>query len=54
LGQQAADLGIAYETYGMDREQMITEAVYGPVTGIRLSEYSFPSSSRDRIYTSRH
>jgi hypothetical protein len=69
LGQPAADLGIAYERYEMDREQMLADAgldvlmpepaedtgvVYGPLTGIWLSEYSFPSSSRQKTYTSRH
>lgn len=69
LGQPATELGIAYETYEMDRDQMLTEAgldtlmpepdesigvVYGPLTGIWLSEYSYPSSSRSKIYTSRH
>src|SRR5215475_12026943 len=69
LGQPAADLGIAYETYGMDREQMLTEAgldvllpepdedagvVYGPLTGIWLSSYEYESSSRQRTYTSQH
>ena len=69
MGQPAADLVIAYETYDMDRQQMLTEAgldvlmpepaedigvVYGPLTGIWLSEYSYPSSSRQKIYTSRH
>jgi prolyl-tRNA editing enzyme YbaK/EbsC (Cys-tRNA(Pro) deacylase) len=51
----------------MDRQQMIADAgpdvlmpepaedlgvVYGPLTGVWLSEYSFPSSSRQQIYTS--
>jgi hypothetical protein len=69
LGTPAADLGIAYETYDMDRDQMLIEAgldtlmpepdedvgvVYGPLTGVWLSEYSYPSSSRQKTYTSRH
>jgi hypothetical protein len=69
LGTPAAELGIAYETYDMDRDQMLIEAgldtlmpapdedigvVYGPLTGIWLSEYSYPSSSRSKTYTSRH
>jgi hypothetical protein len=69
LGQPAVDLGVAYEAYAMDRDQMLTEAgldtlmpepdensgvVYGPLTGIWLSEYSFESSSRGKWYTSRH
>lgn len=69
LGQPAEDLGIAYETYGMDREQMLTDAgldtlmpepdedtgiVYGPLTGIWLSRYTYESSSRQKTYTSQH
>lgn len=69
LGQPAQDLGIAYETYGMDRDKMLTDAgldvlapepddsagvVYGPLTGIWLSRYEYESSSRGRTYTSQH
>lgn len=69
LGQPAADLGIAYETYDMDRQKMLEDAgldtlmpepsedagiIYGPLTGIWLSAYSYHSSSRDTTYTSRH
>lgn len=69
LGIPAADLGIAYETFGMDRQQMLEESgldtlmpepdensgvVYGPMTGVWVSEYSYPSSSRQKTYTSRH
>lgn len=69
LKKPAADLGVASEVYDMSRDQMISEAgldtlmpepdeevgiAYGPLTGIWLSEYSYPSSSRNKIYTSRH
>lgn len=70
LGTPAADLGLAYETYGMDRDQLLAEAGldtapafpepsaryggYGPLTGIWRSEYEYPSSSRGGTYTGRH
>lgn len=69
LGQPAVELGIAYETYDMDRQQMLEEAgldllmpepaenngiVYGPLTGVWLSRYEYESSSRKKTYTSLH
>jgi hypothetical protein len=69
LGQPAQDLGIAYENYGMDRDRMLTDAgldtlspepdeesgiTYGPLSGVWLSAYEYESSSRGKIFTSRH
>jgi hypothetical protein len=70
LGTPATDLGLAYESYGMDRDQMLAEAGldaepqvpdpaarygrYGPLTGIWRSEYEYPSSSRGGTFTGRH
>lgn len=70
LGQPAESLGFAYETYGMDRDQMLEAAGldtalpvpepsaryggYGPLTGIWRSEYSYPSSSRGATFASAH
>lgn len=69
LSQPAAELGVAYEAYDMDRQQMLTEAgldvlmpepdedsgvIYGPLTGIWLSTYEYESSSRKQTYTSKH
>jgi hypothetical protein len=65
LNQPAATLGL----HDMDRDALLAEAGldvatpipepaarygYGPLTGIWLSEYSYPSSSRDAVFTSRH
>lgn len=57
----------AAANYGMDREQAISEAgldteftrpepgmVYGPLSGIWLSSYEYPSSGRDVSFTGRH
>src|SRR6185437_11264561 len=56
LGIPAADLGIAYETFGMDRQQMLEESgldlmmpepaegnsvVYGSLSGVWLSTYQY-------------
>lgn len=69
LGTPAAELGFAYETYGMSRDQMLAEAgldaepafpepsarySYGPLTGIWRSEYEYTSSSRDGSFKGRH
>jgi hypothetical protein len=67
LGQPAASLGFADAAAGMDRARVLAEAGldtpvpapepgvnYGPLTGIWLSEYEYPSSSRGRTYTGRH
>jgi len=70
LETPAADLGFAYEQYGMDRDQLLAEAGldeapplaepsaryggYGPLTGIWLSRYSYPSSSRGGTFTAAH
>jgi len=69
LGIPAADLGIAYETFGMDRQQMLEESgldlmmpepaegngvVYGSLSGVWLSTYQYESSSRQQTYTSQH
>ena len=69
LGQPAASLGFAYAEYGMDREQMLAEAGldvappvpeksaryrYGPLTGIWLSRYEYPSSSRGGTFSGQH
>jgi hypothetical protein len=69
LGQPAANLGFAYETYTMDRDQMLAEGGldvtptvpepsarygYGPLTGIWLSSYEYPSSSRGGTFSARH
>jgi hypothetical protein len=69
LNTPAADLGVASETYSMDREQMLTDAgldtlmpepdetagvVYGELTGVWLSTYEYESSSRKQTYTSKH
>ena len=69
LGQPAADLGIAYENYGMDRQQMLEDAnldvlmpvpdetsgvVYGPLSGVWLSRYVYPSSSRNAEFVGQH
>lgn len=65
LAQPAASLGL----HDMDRDQLLAAAGldtttpvpepsakygYGPLTGIWLSEYSYPSSSRGATFTSRH
>jgi transcriptional regulator with XRE-family HTH domain len=68
LGQSAESLGFeASERYGMDRDQMIADAgldaamplpdpagSYGPLTGIWLSEYEYPSSGRGEALIGRH
>lgn len=68
LGQPADSLGFdASERYGMDRDRMLADAGldasmplpdpaahYGRLTGIWLSEYTYPSSGRGRELTSRH
>lgn len=68
FGQPAASLGFdASERHGMDRDRMLAEAgldavmplpdpasSYGPLSGIWLSEYSYPSSGRAGMFTSRH
>jgi transcriptional regulator with XRE-family HTH domain len=68
LGQPADSLGFeATERYGMDRDRLLADAGldatmplpdprghYGRLTGIWLSEYEYPSSSRKRTFTSRH
>jgi len=68
LGQPAASLGFdADEHYGMDRRKALTDAGldtamplpepaarYGPLTGIWLSSYDYPSSGRGQTYTGRH
>jgi len=66
--QPAQNLGFdATERYGMNREQLLAEAglteamplpdpaeSYGPLSGIWLSAYEYPSSGRGRSFTSRH
>jgi transcriptional regulator with XRE-family HTH domain len=68
LGRPADSLGFdVSERYGMDRERMLAEAGldaamplpdpaarYGGLTGIWLSEYTYPSSGRGGDFTSRH
>ena len=70
LGQPAADLGLAYEGLDMDRDQMLASAGldtappvpdpsvpfggYGSLTGIWLSRYEYPSSSRGQVLASSH
>jgi hypothetical protein len=69
LGQPAADLGLAYEGLDMDRDQMLASAgldveapspdqtaryQYGPLTGIWLSRYEYPSSSRGATFVGAH
>jgi transcriptional regulator with XRE-family HTH domain len=68
LGQPADSLGFdADRHYGMDREALLAEAgidmamplpepnvTYGRLTGIWLSEYEYPSSSRGRLFRNRH
>ncbi|MDR0346430.1 MAG: helix-turn-helix transcriptional regulator [Nocardiopsaceae bacterium] len=67
LGLPAASLGFADEALGVDRGRALADAGldtvlplpdpagrYGPLTGIWLSSYDYESSSRGRVYTSRH
>jgi hypothetical protein len=69
LGTPAAELGLAYEEYGMDRDEMLAGAGldaepsvpepsaryrYGPLTGIWLSRYEYPSSSRGGTFAGQH
>lgn len=70
MGTPAADLGLACEAFGMDRDQMLAKAGldavqafpdpsaryggYGTLTSIWRSEYSYPSSSRGGTFTSAH
>jgi transcriptional regulator with XRE-family HTH domain len=68
LHRDAAALGFAYQTHGMNRERMLSDAglseeditlagdtaTLGPLTGIWLSEYVYHSDSRNADFTSRH
>jgi transcriptional regulator with XRE-family HTH domain len=67
LGAPASSLGFADVAVGMDRERALAEAGldaelvlpepganYGPLTGIWLSEYEYPSTGREGVYTGRH
>lgn len=68
LGQPAQSLGFdADERYGMDRAAVLAEAGldavmplpdpaarYGPLSGIWLSEYEYPSTSRGAVFRNRH
>jgi len=68
FGQPAASLGFdASERYGMDRRRMLADAgldavmplpdpaaSYGPLSGVWLSEYEYPSSGRGASFTGRH
>jgi transcriptional regulator with XRE-family HTH domain len=68
FGQPAESLGFdADKRYGMDRGQILADAgldaamplpdpaaSYGPLSGIWLSEYQYPSSGRGGSFSSRH
>jgi hypothetical protein len=67
LGQPAASLGIAYAEYGMDADRLLGEARldisfpepepsahYGSLTGIWLSRYEYPSTSRGGTFSGQH
>ncbi len=69
LGMPAADLGFASDQYEMDRDDMLAESgldvvtpmpdssaryKYGPLTGVWLSQYEYPSSSRNATLASQH
>jgi transcriptional regulator with XRE-family HTH domain len=67
LGVPAASLGFADAAAGMDRSRALADAGldspmplpepgarYGPLSGIWLSEYEFPSSGRGAVFSNRH
>jgi transcriptional regulator with XRE-family HTH domain len=68
LGQPADSLGFdADRRYGMDRDRVLADAGldaamplpdpaghYGPLSGIWLSEYEYPSAGRARTFRNRH
>lgn len=67
LGQPAASLGFADDAVGLDRGRALSDAGldavmplpdpganYGPLSGIWLSEYEYPSSTRNASFASRH
>jgi transcriptional regulator with XRE-family HTH domain len=68
FGQPAENLGFdADRRFGMDRDRMLSDAgldaavplpdpaaSYGPLSGIWLSEYEYPSSGRGASYRNRH
>lgn len=69
LNAPASELGIFTDIYEMDRDRMLAESGldaslaipepsarygYGPLTGIWLSRYQYPSSSRGTVLSSSH
>lgn len=67
LGQPAASLGFAEEAVGLDRNRALADAGldagmllpepgarYGPLSGIWLSAYEYPSTGREGAFTGRH
>jgi transcriptional regulator with XRE-family HTH domain len=67
LGQPAASLGFADDAVGLDRGRALADAGldtvmplpepganYGPLSGIWLSTYEYPSTGRDGVFTGRH